>query len=175
MKSSKNYYSKGKIIIYHQTLLERIFGGFSVIGFMFLSIFGLTLPVYTNTRELISCIIILLAAIIYSIISYFIIFKAYLCLDIERKIFVIRDMSGKLIEEFRLKDIVRIEISEEKSKTKTDVFSINLVFPAYTRRFYDWSLGYGSIPLFRSYKSQRKRLEMFAEQCNKVIGEVNYN
>lgn len=171
MKDAKKPYLRNKIKIYQIALPDRILAIFSTVFLIMLPILALTIPLYTNTKELLLCIILLLTMVLLAIGTYFMVFNTYLCLDIEKQKFVVKEMVDFSKKEFAIKDILRIEISEDI--LNNGVFSINLVFSSHTQRIYSWSIGRGSLPIIENRKNQRNRLEIFAKECNDALNLYN--
>lgn len=167
MKNLKNGFSN-KITIYQMPLLERVLGLFSVMVLLPLPILGLSIPLYSNSNELLLVIILLISMIIYSIFMYLNIFKTYICLDVQNQKLIIRESPGFKKEELYTDNIIDIKVSDG-IKYK-ELFTIDINYGSYTKKINSWSAHPTCrLAMFGVYRRQTKRLEIFAKLCNEYL------
>lgn len=160
----KKKYSNSKIIIYQMTLLDRILGILSCLLFISIPIIALVL----GFEHVVAMVILLLVMLIFCIFMYFNVFKTYICLDKKSKKLIIRETPGLKKEEFPLENLLSIEV-KDGIDTKKD-FTIDIIMPGCTRKFYTWSDPlYSRIAIFGGFKRQTKRLKRFCQECNKYL------
>lgn len=124
----KNKFLNKKIIIYQMTMMDRILGICSGILFTTIPIFCLIF----GFEKVIEMIIILLVMIVYCFFMFFNVFKTYIYLDIKSNKLIIRETPGFKKEEFFLKNIISIKVSDG-IYTK-EFFTIDINMLEYTKK-----------------------------------------
>lgn len=153
-------------------LFERIMVVLSALVLTALPILGLTLPLYENKKELMLCIVILFAAILYCVFVYFEIFKIYICLDIINQKLIIREYPGIKKEEISIIYVNDLKVSD--GKEYKDLFALDINCKGFTKKISSWST-YPTrrLAMFNVYNRQTRRLIKFAERCNEYLKNIS--
>jgi len=134
-------------------------------------ILGLAFQLYENEKVLILIIVILIAMIIYGIFMIFNVFLTYICLDIKNGKLIIRESPGIKKEEINLDNVIDIKVSNG-IKYK-ELFTIDIYCISYTKKIISWSFHPSCrLAFFSVYKRQTKRLNDFADKCNKYLNSL---
>ncbi|MCH5180858.1 MAG: hypothetical protein J1F32_06570 [Erysipelotrichales bacterium] len=160
---------RSKITIYQLPLITRIMVILSSLGLTFIAIFGI---IISDETPLIYVYILLVAAPLDCVLTFFLCFKTYIQLDIKNKQLIIREFPGFKKNIIYIYDIIEILFVDD-SQYKW-LFTIDIVCVNYVKIINSWSMGPGSwIPAFNRYKRQKRRLLKFTYECNKTIKTMN--
>lgn len=145
-------------------LFERILAVFSAIVLSAIPIIGLLLGFERRG----GMIILLLAMFAYDVYIFFISFKTYICLDIEKNKLIIREDFGIKKEELFLDGIIDIKVSD--GITIKTLFTIDINYGIYTKKIISWSAHPTCrLAMFGVYKRQTNRLKKFTNMCNNYL------
>ena len=164
MTNLKNFYlSKNILKLYHLPLLERILSLHSAVVFVFLPVFVLFVAPF-SWRTL----FFLLVSLLFGVLTFFNVFKAYICLDLNRELLIIRDPFGFSQKTVPLRLVQQLRFSDGLGDGKA--FTIDIVYDGYVEKIKSWGSGYGAnLVLFNRYSRQKKRLLKFTQECNEIL------
>ena len=171
MKSSKNYYSKDRIRIFHSNIVERILVVWYSVAFPSMGIFVISMGAYDNEQERDKMLATLCGIVLLAVWMLFSTFGTYILLDLRKGKLTVKEFPGFTKKEFDIHDIRKIVILD--GVYAKEVFTINIVGPIYTHQIYSWTFGRAGRSLTETLSMKRQRLEGLALKCNHLIKEYN--
>lgn len=147
-------------------LFERIMNVFSAIVLTTVPILGLIL----GYEEKIVIIILLLGMLFYCAVTYFNVFKTYICLDIENKKLIIRESGVLYAIEIDTDDIIDLQVSDGVKHKDWFTIDINYI-SGRTKKITSWSHHHTRLAVFKVYERQTSRLKKFCYECNQVLSK----
>lgn len=165
-KELKNVFREEKINIYIYPLFERIMIIFSAIGFLALTITGFILDYVKDNPQIFPFLPLLLCAMVFSVFAFFEFFTPYIRLDFKLEKIIIRDhLNCFKKEELDLSRVKEIKITDDVYVS----YTIDVICAGFTKKLILFERE--RLPLFLTYKKQRKRFLKLAQKCNSALEE----